>query len=268
MSEINVISVEQLKSQIEISSDALLILDMRDRRFYRIGHIDGALHLGDHNLRTLLKNVNKNIKVVIYCYHGVASMDMTKMFVDFGFLNCYSLEGGFEAWSAQEKKQLSSSQALQDWLIENNYHQDYLDERGFNGETALLTAAKNGNTSFVVELLDLGADPNALNDDGNSSVWFACYSNQSSTLKVLIQEGAVLDIQNDNGATPLIYVASKGHYQMVKLLVESGADLNLQTQDGFNALDVAATPSILKYLKGKMNEQAQISSSMLYSVAV
>lgn len=76
----------------------LLLLDVRDVHAFRRHHHPRAMNLNDMNLRSLLKNTPKHAHVVIYCYHGNSSQDMARLFADFGFENCYSVDGGFDAW--------------------------------------------------------------------------------------------------------------------------------------------------------------------------
>lgn len=80
------------------SSTNILVLDMREMQSYLLDHYPLALHVDSSNLRTLLKTMNKDVPILIYCYHGIASQDMAQLFADFGFNQVYSLEGGYEAW--------------------------------------------------------------------------------------------------------------------------------------------------------------------------
>ena len=78
--------------------DNVLLLDCRDAVAFCRGHHPHAIHLNDYNLRSLLKNTPKNIQLIIYCYHGNSSQDFAKLFADFGFQHCYSVDGGYDAW--------------------------------------------------------------------------------------------------------------------------------------------------------------------------
>ena len=90
------ISAAQAEQMIDDTN--MLVLDMRDIRFYLEDHHPKALHLNDGNLPTLLKHTAKHVPILIYCYHGNASQDMAQLFVDFGFAEVYSMDGGYEAW--------------------------------------------------------------------------------------------------------------------------------------------------------------------------
>lgn len=76
----------------------LLTLDTRDAHHFHQGHLPNALHLDTGHLRNLLKNAARHLPILIYCYHGISSREMAQLFADFGFTQCYSLEGGYAAW--------------------------------------------------------------------------------------------------------------------------------------------------------------------------
>ncbi len=247
MTEVKRITLESADKLI--GQDHVVLLDMRDVRSFKCGHIEGAINLSDFNVRTILKQFNKDLTVIVYCYHGNSSRDMSVLFTDFGFKHCFSMDGGYEGWMAyqQEKKQLTGS--IQSWMTDAGFNPLDIESRSYNGETALMYAAREGKTEYLIQLIDYGADIDAKNYDGNSAVWLACFNGNPNTLEVLIEEGANLNLQNDNGATPLIYAASAGREQMVRMLLAAGADYGKQTLDGFSALDVAATLPILKHLR-------------------
>lgn len=80
----------------------LLILDVRDRRSYAAGHIPAARSVSDEDIYKLVMGQPKQQPVLIYCYHGNASQTYAQTFVDFGFEEVFSLDGGFEHWRAAD----------------------------------------------------------------------------------------------------------------------------------------------------------------------
>lgn len=76
----------------------LLILDVRDARSYAAGHIPAAQSVSDEEIYKLVTGRPKQQPVLIYCYHGNASQTYAQTFVDFGFEEVFSLDGGFEQW--------------------------------------------------------------------------------------------------------------------------------------------------------------------------
>lgn len=144
--------------------------------------------------------------------------------------------------------------ALKAWLESEGFPvtnslQETMACRIANDTTPLMHAARLGRVGFIGELLSRGADPRAMNADGNGALWFACFSNCVDGVKSLARAGAPLDSQNVNGANALIYAASAGKTAIVKLLLEAGADTTLETLDGFTALELAANRSCMKLLK-------------------
>lgn len=75
-----------------------VILDCREVKDYRAGHIDNAMHVHEQLRDSLLKNSNKDGNLLIYCYYGHASEHLAEMFCDFGFKHVYSLAGGYAGW--------------------------------------------------------------------------------------------------------------------------------------------------------------------------
>ncbi|OAI14394.1 sulfurtransferase [Methylomonas lenta] len=85
--------VKQLISDIKP-----LILDCRDLKDYRAGHIDNAMHVHEQLRDSLIKKADKAQDMSIYCYFGHASEHLAEMFCDFGFKQVYSLAGGYASW--------------------------------------------------------------------------------------------------------------------------------------------------------------------------
>lgn len=225
------------------------VLDCRDPRSYEQGHLPGALLLSDAVIQRLARS-DKHQPVLVYCYHGISSLDLANFLVKLGFTSVFNLEGGWQAWADyQNRLSVAVSEKIQCWLLDQGFVLGDLNCRSGNGMTPLMQAAMLAETTFVQVLLEAGADVNLLNDDLNNALWFACVSESTEILARLIEFGVNINNRNVNGATCLIYAASAGKVDVVRQLVEAGADLSLQTQDGFNALDSASTIEVLRYLK-------------------
>ena len=96
MSDFKRVSVAEA-SQLIIDKSPLIV-DVRDENAYRAGALPDAIHVTMSSFRIFRRNSNQDRPVLIYCYHGNASQDMAQMFVDFGFNEVYSMDGGYEAW--------------------------------------------------------------------------------------------------------------------------------------------------------------------------
>jgi len=96
MNKFQTISVTEMLTLLEDTS--LKLLDCRDMKDYRAGHIDGAMCLHEGLRESMLKSGDKQQKIIIYCYFGHASEHVAEMFTDFGFKQVFSLQGGFSSW--------------------------------------------------------------------------------------------------------------------------------------------------------------------------
>ena len=140
-------------------------------------------------------------------------------------------------------------QATEVWLEKKGYSTANLNDRGYNGATALIVASWAGEINIVKDLLVRGVNVNLRNNDGNNALWFACFKNNLPLMGLLINAGIEIDNQNDNGVTVLMYAASSGKTEAIKLLLEAGANPNLRNIDGFRAIEFSSTVEILKILR-------------------
>ena len=81
-----------------------LILDCRDLKDYKSGHLDDALHVHEGLKESLVKRGDKQRSLLIYCYYGHASEHLAEFFSDFGFKDVYSLEGGYSGWKEKHQE--------------------------------------------------------------------------------------------------------------------------------------------------------------------
>ena len=92
------ISIEKAQ---ELMSDQTAIIDVRDRQSFSIGHIKNAVHVSDENIQQFIEGTDKSKPLIIYCYRGNSSQNAADYLSDKGFLDVYSMDGGFEEWSSK-----------------------------------------------------------------------------------------------------------------------------------------------------------------------
>lgn len=90
------ISIEQ--AQQLINTEEVSLLDIRDPDSFAAGNIENALHISNENIQHFVVSANKDIPLIIYCYHGNNSQGAADYFSSLGFKQCYSVDGGFEEW--------------------------------------------------------------------------------------------------------------------------------------------------------------------------
>ena len=108
------------------------------------------------------------------------------------------------------------------------------------GQTALWFASVDGQESFVKFLLDTGADPNITDKYGESCLYAALHGHcNAATLQEMLAHGAHVNTLNKDGATPLLLACSTAQADAVMLLLEERADPNIAYADGDASLHAA-----------------------------
>jgi rhodanese-related sulfurtransferase len=225
--------------------------DVRDAASFATGRIDRAEHVTQANLSTFITGTAKTTPILIYCYHGHASREYAQTFSDFGFVEVYSLDGGYEAWGQWQHVIAATphGQVLQRWLAEQGFPNDDVNAVIANETTPLMKAAHLGQGAVVRDLLAAGARLEAKNADGNNALWLACVGGRLDVIDLLVEAGIDVNNRNLNGATALMYAASSGKAAVVAHLLVHGADTAAETLDGFTALDMAASVECLAQLR-------------------
>ena len=89
-----------------------------------------------------------------------------------------------------------------------------------NFKTYLIDALKNKNSEFADLLLECGANPDKIDEAGNSSVF---YINNENDLLTLIKNNANLNLYNKYGYTPMLHFALLGNRNLVEVIKQHGA---------------------------------------------
>jgi len=237
-----------------LQRDDLCVIDMRDPQAQRKGQLPNAQPPTDKVISHLVRQRRNDPPVLVYCYHGNDSRDLCRFLAQLGLKQIYNLVGGWEAWESLSKPAtLSTTPQLsaphKEWLISHGFDPQDLNSRVGLGMTSLMLASLQDRHALVDELLALGANPRAVNDDEHHALWFACVQGDVALVKKLIRHGSNLNNRNVNGVTCTMYAASTGKLDVLKTLVEAGADLSIRTPEGIDTLESASTLPVLRYLR-------------------
>jgi len=105
----------------------------------------------------------------------------------------------------------------------------------------LFRAVNNANVDMAQRLLGQGADPNGLNESGDTGLILATRRKSLPLVRILLEKGADPNLRKNGDKTPLIIAAEEGNAEMVRILVDKGADPNLREKMfGMTALMFAA----------------------------
>ena len=94
--------INVLEATSLLNSDAVTIIDIRDRQSFEIDHMQNAHHITGKNAKYFIKKTDKEQPLLVYCYHGNSSQVAAKYFSENGFNQVYTLDGGFDIWRAKK----------------------------------------------------------------------------------------------------------------------------------------------------------------------
>ncbi len=95
------ITPKKLKQRLDGASDSLLLLDVRDPAERSHCHIPGSLHIPMPQVPARLAELPADSAIVVYCHHGMRSMQVAKLLEQRGYPRLYNLLGGIDAWSTE-----------------------------------------------------------------------------------------------------------------------------------------------------------------------
>ena len=98
-SETAEISVEELRTLLD--ADQVRLIDCREEDGYHLCRIEGATLIPLQQIPEKIEAVSGegDRPVVIYCHHGMRSLNATQFLRARGLEQTFSLRGGIEAWS-------------------------------------------------------------------------------------------------------------------------------------------------------------------------
>ncbi|MFC3576275.1 ankyrin repeat domain-containing protein [Streptomyces yaanensis] len=102
--------------------------------------------------------------------------------------------------------------------------------------TELFTAVHEEDEDAVVRLLRTGADPESVDEEGQTALYLAAVSDAPGVVRLLLAAGADPDRLSAGADAPLCGAACGGHTEVVRALLEAGATPDLEEEYGFRAL--------------------------------
>ena len=77
------------------------LLDVRNDVEFETAKIEGAQLVTQELVDEILSRWDKTTRIVLYCHHGVRSLQAAQYLAQHGFQNVRSMAGGIDAWSQQ-----------------------------------------------------------------------------------------------------------------------------------------------------------------------
>jgi len=90
------IDVQGAKEHLQL--DNVKLVDIRDENAYERDHVEGSFHLTNDTLAEFIEEVAFTDTVLVLCYHGNSSKGVAQYLCEQGYLDVYSVDGGFANW--------------------------------------------------------------------------------------------------------------------------------------------------------------------------
>ena len=91
---------QALKQMMDEGKDFVL-LDVREQYEYKMAHIEGTKLIPIGEIPHRATELNPYDEIVVYCHHGIRSLDATYLLQQIGFKHVSSLVGGIDRWSRE-----------------------------------------------------------------------------------------------------------------------------------------------------------------------
>lgn len=101
LNEVPQISVLQLHDQLAENPQALQVIDVRRQPEWETSHIEHALLLPLHKLRSDINGLDRTRPIAVHCRSGYRSSIATSILKAAGFKDVMNVVGGIDAWKAQ-----------------------------------------------------------------------------------------------------------------------------------------------------------------------
>jgi len=136
---------------------------------------------------------------------------------------------------------------VEDWLKKNIFPNVPFFRKG---SAKLIKAVKNRDVDKIVDLLNNNRftvyDFDTVHQ---TALHWAAKRGYPEIWRILIAKGALVDAKDLGNRTPLLIASKMSNVRWVKVLLAHEANPSCRTFLGHTALELAATPSILSYLK-------------------
>ncbi|MDE9749684.1 thiosulfate sulfurtransferase GlpE [Pseudomonas aeruginosa] len=95
----------------QLRENGAQVVDIRDSQSFAVGHISGSRHIDNHSVADFIAAADLDAPLVVVCYHGNSSQSAAAYFIQQGFSDVYSLDGGFELWRSVYPADTNSGEA-------------------------------------------------------------------------------------------------------------------------------------------------------------
>ncbi|XP_028131929.1 uncharacterized protein LOC114327487 [Diabrotica virgifera virgifera] len=120
----------------------------------------------------------------------------------------------------------------------------YLQQTQLSLDKQLFTAVQDGSLNKVKDLVSRGANLDAKDSSGWTTLYWASFTGRLDISGYLIDRGADINAKDNDGKTPLHCASTSSHLGMVKYLISKDANIDAKDNNGGTPLDDASSNSV------------------------
>ncbi len=98
--------ISAVEASVLQKNKAIVLLDVREDAELAICKLEGALHIPLGEIPERYNTLPKDRPVIVFCHHGMRSLNVQKFLVSRGFDNIVNMQGGIHAWSTDVNSQV------------------------------------------------------------------------------------------------------------------------------------------------------------------
>ncbi len=133
-------------------------------------------------------------------------------------------------------------------------------------ETPLHLSVKNNNPEVVKQLIDKGANIEARTNVNETSLHLAAKSNCLDAAGLLIDKCANIEAKTDKEETALHLSVKHNSFEVLKLLIKKGADLEAKTNGNKTAIYLATTLNHVSIVECLAEKNCQMKQALAFAV--
>ena len=213
---------------MEDLNDALLV-DVRVPVSYKTNTINGAINIPIDEIRKRTDEIPKDKKVVLFCNTGYTSYCASRILIQKGYNNVYSLCGGFELYKELTKTLSTVPKTALCTNVASNSQKNIIDATGLQCPGPIMKVSDAINKAKDGEVFEIHC-----NDKGfKSDIGAWCSSSGNSLLEIknegreivaTIQKGTVQNKQNnDKNAQTIVVFSNDLDKVLASFIIANGA---------------------------------------------
>lgn len=122
------VKVIQWNQVNEAKKQGALLLDVRTKEEFELGHIEGAINIQVDNLRNSLQTLNPKQDIIVYCAIGLRGYLAYRILEQNGFTAIRNLSGGYKTYSVASGEQSNPIEFSETLINSNDEITDYKPE--------------------------------------------------------------------------------------------------------------------------------------------